>query len=355
MYRLADVTSPYFRSLETKPWTSVRVPGYGLLSAEPVDGDDSFPPAIAGYDVVDGWLVYEGRNGSEGVIVGTEAEIQKWMRDVDREVEERPSTAPVPYDPRVHGGGDLAKKVTDIAKRLERQYGVQAEVRLWYEEGGGLVGGDAGGGVINVANPHSTDINEVAGVRLRTPEQIVAHEIGHLVFTKNPNRQAIEELDALKERVSLYHAFEGSFEGLMDAFSVFVLAPEELQRSRPDVYAIVDRWLNGSTREAVAPAAIVYQGAVYVADAHDILTQYITAFFETFLYTHGEDPEDVARDAARVAGKHAARIGMEREDLVRWLQAAYGSVWVRKLNLNPHLDLKDVRKLALQAFDKAAQ
>jgi hypothetical protein len=40
------------------------------LSAEKTDTDDTFPPAIAAFKVIDGWLAYRGRNGSEGVVVG---------------------------------------------------------------------------------------------------------------------------------------------------------------------------------------------------------------------------------------------------------------------------------------------
>jgi hypothetical protein len=45
--------------------------------AEPTDGDDSFPPAIAAYELKDGYVLYTGRNGSEGVVAGTKAELAK--------------------------------------------------------------------------------------------------------------------------------------------------------------------------------------------------------------------------------------------------------------------------------------
>lgn len=84
----------------------------------------------------------------------------------------------------------------------------------------------------------------------------------------------------------------------------------------------------------------------------DKLTKYISTSFNSMLHEHNEPKERVVVDMAKIAGRHAKRLGMSKKELERWLQSAYGRIWVRQTNLNPGLDMKDVRKYALDGYNK---
>jgi len=62
-------------------------------------------------------------------------------------------------------------------------------------------------------------------------------------------------------------------------------------------------------------------------------------------------PANASRRVAVTAGRHAYRLGWTRDELARWLQGAYGSVWVRETGLRPGMDFKDVAKTALDTYD----
>lgn len=58
-------------SIKAKPGKDrAKIPGKGTFVVEPLDGDDTFPPAIDSFEVIDGWVLYRGTNGSEGVVGG---------------------------------------------------------------------------------------------------------------------------------------------------------------------------------------------------------------------------------------------------------------------------------------------
>lgn len=82
----------------------------------------------------------------------------------------------------------------------------------------------------------------------------------------------------------------------------------------------------------------------------DALTKRALAAFELFR----DDPaEDRAKSVAYGVGAEARRLGVSKDDLSKWLQGAYGSVWVRQGNLNPGLDLRQVREAMYNAYDRA--
>lgn len=62
------------------------------------------------------------------------------------------------------------------------------------------------------------------------------------------------------------------------------------------------------------------------------------------------DDEELAEAVAITTGAHAFRIGLTEQELNRWLQGAYGSVWVVQQGLRPWLNMKDVRKAALRGY-----
>jgi hypothetical protein len=65
------------------------------------------------------------------------------------------------------------------------------------------------------------------------------------------------------------------------------------------------------------------------------------------------DEEVGAEAVAITTGAHAFRIGLTEQELSRWLQGAYGSVWVVQQGLRPGLDMKDVREAALRGYAAA--
>lgn len=65
----------------------------------------------------------------------------------------------------------------------------------------------------------------------------------------------------------------------------------------------------------------------------------------------GEDQSVTATSVAYAVGHYARRNGITGEQLSRWLQSAYGLIWVRQGGLNPGLDLKDVMKAIMKAFN----
>jgi len=71
----------------------------------------------------------------------------------------------------------------------------------------------------------------------------------------------------------------------------------------------------------------------------------------------GGDKTAIAAERAEIlavsAGATAKRLGVSDEDLKRWLQGAYGRIWVRLGSLNPGLDLKEVSKIMLGSYTRA--
>lgn len=78
-----------------------------------------------------------------------------------------------------------------------------------------------------------------------------------------------------------------------------------------------------------------------------ILDKYAEQAFSLF---RSKDPARTSEDVAFAVGAQAARMGLDKVQLKKWLQTAYSAVWVKQSNLNPGLDLKDVSKALLKGF-----
>jgi len=63
---------------------------------------------------------------------------------------------------------------------------------------------------------------------------------------------------------------------------------------------------------------------------------------------------DRAVDVAYTVGAHARRLGMSKDQMRRWLQTAYGGVWVKRSHLNPGADLKQVQAAMEKGWSMAA-
>lgn len=227
------------KSVGGKP-ALVNVVGMGKVWAEPPDGDDTFPPSIASYDFVDGWLVYRGRNGSEGAIVGKLRELQKWVQEVDKWTKGAPvKQASRPWEAS-DGGADNLKKATHAAKK------VFPSVRLEFlvNDNGDVEGDHRSSGAL-VVNAHLNLTVKIGNSTVHSGSKTAAHEAAHEAFSRNPavGRKVTEALKKWGKSVSLYHAMAGDFEGTMEAAAWWALAPQDMQRSAPELFEAVSDWL----------------------------------------------------------------------------------------------------------------
>jgi hypothetical protein len=84
--------------------------------------------------------------------------------------------------------------------------------------------------------------------------------------------------------------------------------------------------------------------------ASDELTSYACRQYENSREMAGEDSRERALLLASTVGRHARRLGLTQDEVSKWLQGAYGYVWVRLGNLNPGADLKEIREAVLKAM-----
>lgn len=218
------------------------------------DGDDSFPPAVASYEAVDGWLVYRGRNGSEGVIVGPKSALLKWMADVDATMLKYPLAKEVPWDPRIHGGEANVEACLKAAKRVLQNFGLPLKYTVSVSTDP-MASSSAGNGKLQFVNVHkSTTADFLGGVAVPYSESCGAHEASHLGFTARNDRGRYV-LDILKERqqkglpyLSTYHAMGGHLEGTAEAGAFYTLKPRVLLREAPEVYAAVAWWFGDGSK-----------------------------------------------------------------------------------------------------------
>jgi len=84
------------------------------------------------------------------------------------------------------------------------------------------------------------------------------------------------------------------------------------------------------------------------AEHEKLLTDTALTAFKMF---RRSDTTETSTDVAYAVGAKAKRAGIPFPAVGKWLQKAYGSVWVRQTNLNPGLDLKDVSRLMKRAYD----
>lgn len=221
--------------------------GGGRYVIEPTDSDYSFPPVIASYEVKDGHLFYHGRDGSEGVVGGTKEQLEKWVADVNKEIEAHPPFKGREWTP-ADGGKENTEKAIEAANKASDIFGLKhPDVRFSIVDGN-KTGEHNGDGTVDLFNPHNAgtaDLNfETPGVTATV--QAAAHEVAHTAFASNPELgyEAVQALGKLGTSVSMYHALAGDHEGLMDAASAYVHSPGALKHYSPEVYRIVEAWAN---------------------------------------------------------------------------------------------------------------
>ena len=65
----------------------------------------------------------------------------------------------------------------------------------------------------------------------------------------------------------------------------------------------------------------------------------------------GDTHEEFSTSIAVAVGCHARRSLISQTQLKNWASSAYGYIWVKENNLNPGMDLKDVVKVLLKAYN----
>lgn len=238
-------------SVKGKPGM-VRVPGRGKLYAEPPDTEDTFPPAIASYEIIDGWVVYKGRNGSEGVIVGTQLQLDTWASEVAKWTKDIPQEEARPWTPK-DGDQDKVRAALAAAKKASQVLKVgTVSVKVWVEKGR-VSGGDFAGNTLNLYNvdraKNVSYFGTLQGVKLPAASAVAAHEVGHMAFAKHSSRShvALKALTAWRKKhkvyLTIYHSLSGDFEGLMDLAALYVLKPDVLKQKDAELFKVMTDWV----------------------------------------------------------------------------------------------------------------
>lgn len=242
------------RSVKTRVGLVVNVRGIGPVTTEPVDSDDSFPPAVASYKAVDDWLVYSGRDGSHGVVVGSEEGLKRWMEEVD---EQKPRAKVQEWEATKHGGSAEVEEARLAGKRVADAFELDVPLNFLVQAGADAHG-ESSYNSVAVVNAHLGGVQEFAGVfsgiELPAGAHIAAHEVAHSAFSSNPQigHEFIQEVATHKAKygaLTLYHALSSDFEGAMEAASLFVNAPVEMEKRAGALFVATKRWFDfGSPR-----------------------------------------------------------------------------------------------------------
>lgn len=215
--------------------------------ADNVDGDDPFPPAVKEYRIVDGWLIHTNHDGVEGVVLGTKADLIKWMAAVDKENTDRPVVTEL-WDADKHGGADHVQDTLNMATKTLRRFGVAPiPMEVWVSTRP-MAASAAGRNKITFVNIHKVHGDSILGVSLPWPLAVGAHEASHVGFMEH-NQRGRAVVDVLKWRqaqgkpaISLYHALSGHGEGIAEAGAAYMLIPKVMKKEEPELYAACSYW-----------------------------------------------------------------------------------------------------------------
>lgn len=215
--------------------------------AEPFDGDDTFPPAIASYEIVDGHIFYTGRNGSEGVVTGSRKDAEKWMKDVRDEVQRRPPDDAIARQwTKEDGGEENVRRAKEMVSKTSSAFGIaepQVEATVVKRP---LESGSHGVSKLTLSNPHLSTPNSDLSFKGTVSRElhVAAHETVHSVYSTNPDlgKKYVDRLRDSGEYVSVYHSLGGHFEGLMELGAAYVHSPNELKKYSPELFSIADSW-----------------------------------------------------------------------------------------------------------------
>lgn len=228
------------------------------ITADNVEGDDPFPPAVKEYRIVDGWLIHTNHDGVEGVVLGTKTDLIKWMAKVDKENEDHPVVMEL-WDADKHGGSEHVKDTLDMATKTLHRFGIAPiPMEVWVSTRP-MTASSASPNKIIFVNVHKTHNQEILEVPLPWPLSVGAHEASHVGFMKHRSRGQYV-IDVLKWRqankkpyLSLYHAWSGHSEGIAESGAAYMLIPKVMKDKEPELYAACAYWFGDGPKPEDLP------------------------------------------------------------------------------------------------------
>ena len=248
-YASTSLTKDAYRSLSQTSPELVSIRGLGRVWVEPTDEEDTFPPAIKSYHFIDGWVTYKGLRGQIGAVYGTEKELVEWMKGVDYHTSlSPPKTGKIREWVPSDGGKNLRDQAVRVATQVLRSFGTHATVKTYVNPNSKETSGSYSGSTIQLYNVHidSGMQRYVGGATVPRHLHVAAHESAHAGYSPSKTKEVMDILEEReregKEYITNYHALAGHFEGAMEAAAFYVLAPEKMRKTVPDVYDKVALW-----------------------------------------------------------------------------------------------------------------
>lgn len=232
--------------VQTKPEMIV-ISGLGRVWVEPVDGDDTFPPAIASYSFIDGWLTYVGRRGELGAVFGPVRELEEWMKQVDYLTKNKNLTKSREWKPS-DGGEKIKKEAVAMATSVLKRLGQNATIKIVVDPKTSEPHGNAGGSTITLFNIHKATGKQRYARGISAPQHlhVAAHEASHIGWSRAKGSLLLSILEEREKEglpyLTPYHALNGHFEGSMEAAALYVLRPRDMKKAFPRIYDGVRLW-----------------------------------------------------------------------------------------------------------------
>jgi 2'-5' RNA ligase len=147
---------------------------------------------------------------------------------------------------------------TSAANKAAEVFGLPKPTIHFSTDASGKVSGEHGGETINLVNVHLQNkfkgLNFTPAAGVGEAEHIAAHEVAHQAFSKDSDlgHAMMERLSrvnaAYGSSVSIYGAFSGQHENLMELGAAYSHSPAELKAYSPEMFAIGRDWSHALKR-----------------------------------------------------------------------------------------------------------
>lgn len=154
--------------------------------------------------------------------------------------------------------GSLDDKAIASAHKTSDLFGLPRSKVEFYKEEGKDTYGEHGGDTVHIVNNHlGRSIDKSLNLKLNRSitqgEHIAAHEVSHRAYSEDSElgQKAMERLKNVKAgeykspSVSIYGAFGGPHENLMELGAVYSHSPKALKAYSPEMYSIAKDWFDG--------------------------------------------------------------------------------------------------------------
>ena len=143
-------------------------------------------------------------------------------------------------------GKKIASTVADV-------FSIKTSEVIYITDDSGRAYGEHGGGSATVVNPHLATGRPI-GVNFKTvkgiteADHLAYHELVHQVYSADSElgREMADKLAKVAgpygSAVSVYGAFEGKFENLIELGAVYTHSPNQLKEFSPEMYEIAQEW-----------------------------------------------------------------------------------------------------------------